>query len=327
MKPDAAGISAMLADRVEPLCWRMLPNGRPESGSWRVGSLGGERGGSLSISLMRKPGLWLDHATGEGGDALDLVKAVLGVDMSEALRWSRQWLGIEQGPTNASWRPPLDDEARRRRDAERAAREATEDAKRRKLALGLFEQADDAHGTDAERYLNARKLELPEGADVIRFHRRCVFRPGERVPCMVALIRHNQTDEPVGIQRTKLPPAGWVRGMKMERLNLGPTSAGSIKIDCDADVLHGLAIAEGLETALAGRTLGYRPVWATGGKGTIRRFPVLPEPVQSLSVHWEPDAADDVRECVERWAAAGCETIVLRSLFGKDAADSLWEGS
>ena len=87
-------------------------------------------------------------------------------------------------------------------------------------------------------------------------------------------------------------PCLWV---KMERLNLGPTGAGSIKVDPDADVLYGLTIGEGTETVLAGRMLGYRPAWVTGGKGTIKHFPVLPEPVQSLSVHWEPDADADVR--------------------------------
>jgi hypothetical protein len=53
----------------------------------------------------------------------------------------------------------------------------------------------------------------------------------------------------------------------------------------------------------------------------------LPEPLQSLSVHTEPDAADDVRQCLDRWSAAGRETIILQSLFGKDAADSLWEAA
>ena len=200
------------------------------------------------------------------------------------------------------------------------------EAERLKLALDIFARAVDAHATPVETYLNARKLKLPPGDDVIRFHSRCVFGPGERVPCMVTLFRHNLTNAPVGVQRTRLPPRGWARGMKMERLNLGPTSSGSIKIDDDADVLYGLALAEGTETALAGRALGYRPTWATGGKGTIRRFPVLPEPVQSLSVHWERDAADDVGRCLDRWRAAGRETIILRSLLGKDAADALWEG-
>ena len=267
MKPDAHEISAMLADRIKDLCEELLPSGRKQNGSWRVGSLNGEKGCSLSVKLQTRSGQWSDFATGEKGDALGLVKAVLGCDMCGALDWSRQWLGIES-PADGRQRPPMDEEARRQRDADRAAREALqreEDAKRLKFALDVFDQADDPHGTDTERYLADRKLELPFGADAIRHHPRCPFGP-ERVPCMVALFRHNLTDRPVGIQRTRLPSGGWVRGTKMERLNLGPTNTGSIKIDCDADVLYGLTIAEGTETVLAGRMLGYRPAWASGGK-------------------------------------------------------------
>jgi len=300
MTPRAHEISEKLADRIDFLCRTLLPAGRRLSGSWRVGSLAGEQGGSLAIELKRRRGLWIDHATGDKGDALDLVKGVLGYDTREALRWSRQWLGIDQDTPESREQYEA---AQRKRRAARAAREAAEreiDAKRLKFALALFEQADNAHGTATEAYLGARKLELPDGDDVIRHHPRCVFGD-ERAACMVALFRHNLTNEPVGIQRTRLPPDGWARGMRMQRLNLGPTGAGSIKIDPVGDEL---AIGEGTESVLALRKLGYRPCWATGGKGTIRCFPVLPK-VRSLFVHWEPDAADDVRECLDRRAPQG----------------------
>jgi hypothetical protein len=217
--PDAGEISRMLADRISDLCRELLPNGRPKFGSWRVGSLDGEQGGSLSVKLRHRPGQWCDFATKEKGDALGLVKAVLACDMAEALRWSRQWLGIEVH-TEGCQRPSMDSEARRQREAARAAREArerAEDARRRSFALDLFDEAVDAHGTQTERYLAERRLELPPGCDTIRHHPRCVFRPGEHVPCMVVLFRHNLTDEALGIQRTKLPLGGWHRGMKMER--------------------------------------------------------------------------------------------------------------
>jgi putative DNA primase/helicase len=202
-----------------------------------------------------------------------LVHSFAGDDWRDCFDHVRERLGLSR--INARQRPPIDDEARRKRDADRAPREAREleeNDRRQKFALTLFDQAVDPHGTDTERYLNARKLELPHGADVIRHHPHCVFG-ADRVPCVVVLFRHNLTDEPLGVQRTRLPLGGWVRGAKMERLNLGPTGAGSIKIDADEDVLYGLTIGEGLETVLAGRMLGYRPAWATGGKGTIKALP------------------------------------------------------
>jgi hypothetical protein len=264
-------------------------------------------GGTDRFAVNTRKAVWHCRGCDRGGDTINLVRFVNGCSYGEALAF----LGRAGVPNRGA-------------DARKADKD---DHERLKLALDLFDKAHDAHGTPVEAYLASRKLDLPDGADTIRFHPHCAFGPGERVPCMIALFRHNLTDEPVGIQRTRVPPKRWVRGMKMERKNLGPTGRGSIKIDNDVDVLYGLAIAEGLETALAGRMLGYRPAWATGGKGTLKRFPVLPEPVQSLSIHWEPDAANDVWQCVKRWGAAGRETIRLDPLFGKDAADALWEGS
>jgi hypothetical protein len=101
--PDAFEISRMLADRIEPLVRELLPNGHEESSAWRVGSLSGEAGESLSIKLKEKPGQWVDFATNERGDALGLVKAVRGGDLTDALRWSRQWLGLASGKEKADW--------------------------------------------------------------------------------------------------------------------------------------------------------------------------------------------------------------------------------
>ena len=52
----------------------------------------GEKGNSLVISVIGRPGLWIDHATQERGDALDLVKGVLNFCTREAIEWSNRWL-------------------------------------------------------------------------------------------------------------------------------------------------------------------------------------------------------------------------------------------
>lgn len=67
-----------------------------EGAEWRVGSLAGEPGRSCAIHLGgTKSGVWSDFASGEGGDALDLMAAVrFGGDKRAALVWSRRWLGI-----------------------------------------------------------------------------------------------------------------------------------------------------------------------------------------------------------------------------------------
>src|SRR6476619_7600807 len=94
----APEIARMLAHRVEILARDLLPAGRREGPEWRVGSVAGEPGHSLGVHLTgAKAGVWSDFGTGEAGDALDLVRAVLGLDMPGALRWSQRWLGIEDG--------------------------------------------------------------------------------------------------------------------------------------------------------------------------------------------------------------------------------------
>jgi hypothetical protein len=221
------------------------------------------------------------------------------------------------------WRGLCDDREREPHYEVKPARSAPCVNDKLRRALAIWAEAVDAHGTLAEAYLAARLLELPYGADVLRYHGSCPFGTVRR-PCMVALFRDTLSDEPCGIQRTALPPYGWVRGMKMERLNLGPTGIGSIKLDEDVAVTYGLTIAEGTETALAGRKIGFAPAWATGGKGTLGRFPVLPV-VETLSIHWELDADANARKCAGRWVEAGRGVELLKSRFGKDMADALWE--
>ncbi|MGE0653971.1 MAG: hypothetical protein AB7P12_19815, partial [Alphaproteobacteria bacterium] len=74
--PTPRELAAALAERADLLAADLLPGGRREGAEWRCGSLAGEPGKSLSIRITGgKRGLWADFATGEMGDALDLVAA------------------------------------------------------------------------------------------------------------------------------------------------------------------------------------------------------------------------------------------------------------
>ena len=50
-----------------------------------------------------------------------------------------------------------------------------------------------------------------------------------------------------------------------------------------APVTNTLAVAEGVETALAANMLGYGPAWALGSAGAIASLPVLPSIERALS--------------------------------------------
>ena len=67
---------------------------------------------------------------------------------------------------------------------------------------------------------------------------------------MLALFRDIESDRPQAIQRIAL--GGDLK--KIGSLSLGPTRNAAIKIYDHAAVAGGLCIAEGLETALSGRT-------------------------------------------------------------------------
>ena len=106
---------------------------------------------------------------------------------------------------------------------------------------------------------------LPDNVDdALRFHQRCVFGPGVRHPCLIALMRDACGDAPTGIQRIALTPDA----QKIDRRMLG--TAGVVKL---WPAGKQLVVGEGLETALAAATrLPYRdeplrPAWAALSDG------------------------------------------------------------
>jgi hypothetical protein len=140
---------------------------------------------------------------------------------------------------------------------------------------------------------------------------------------MVAVMRNIRTDEITGIHRRRLTPEGRKVGKpKM----MGIASDAAIKIDADETVSHGLGIAEGVETALTARQLGWRPMWAGGSEGAIRTFPIL-SGIECITLHAENDEnganARAIHECASRWHAANREVIVVEPKAGKDLNDAL----
>jgi len=129
-----------------------------------------------------------------------------------------------------------------------------------KLALDLWEDAQLIAGTPAVDYLaKVRGIDvsvLPAEAP-LRFHPRCIFGPGQRVPALLALYQDVATDVPAGIHRIRLSPEVFAGG-KVERLSLGRWPAPrAIKLWSASE--SQLFVGEGLETVLAAATrLQYR---------------------------------------------------------------------
>jgi hypothetical protein len=155
---DIRELVALLAARAPELCQAVFPAGVREGREWRVGSLAGEAGRSLAVHLGgERAGIWADFASGECGDALDLVaQAMCRADKAEAIKWARSWLGLD-GNDAAALERSL---AARRRQAE-APPAPADGGDRRDGAFRLWLAAQEKlAGTPVDRYLAGRGIEL-----------------------------------------------------------------------------------------------------------------------------------------------------------------------
>ena len=212
----------------------------------------------------------------------------------------------------------------RRERADRYA--AQEKQKRTQQALKLWDEAQPFRGSLAETYLYQIRgigdwLDTFAFLDqVFRFHPDCPFG-GERLPCMLALVRDIKTDNPVAIHRTALTKDGH----KIDRMSLGPVGGGAIKISPDFEVHSGLMIGEGIETVLsASKLFQYKPVWSVIDAGNLQRFPVLSgiEAV-TIAVDNDPAGRDAACECTQRLLEAGIEVITARTNKVNDFNDHI----
>lgn len=96
----ARDLSALLARDAEGVARHLLGNaGKREGQELRYGDLGGASGQSLGVHLAGdKAGVWADFASGESGDLLDLWAKARGVDLGEATREAKDYLGIRDVP-------------------------------------------------------------------------------------------------------------------------------------------------------------------------------------------------------------------------------------
>lgn len=242
----------------------------------------------------------------------DYVAAALGLPVD---RWRE---GREPDAAEIRCR----DEARRQAEV----RDRADAVWRLRRATAMWREAQHPVGTLVEIYLRSRHLDLPEEVadSVLRFHPACPWAEGT-APAMIAAIRSLTTGELVGVHRTAFD----AEGRKLGRKVFGSATAAAIMLDDQADVSTGLTVGEGVESCLAARQLGLRPVWSLISAGNIGALPVLPG-IEALTVLGEIDAgasARATREVGRRWSAAGRTADVVMPKVGRDMNDILLEGA
>jgi putative DNA primase/helicase len=203
---------------------------------------------------------------------------------------------------------------------ERQQRRERDDARTAELVERIWREAIDPLGTPAEHYLQARKLCLPSElrVSVLRFHPTCTWE-GSTAACLLAAFREIGTNKLTGIHRIRVDqPERWP---KAERKMLGTVAGSAIKLDSRTEYL---AIGEGLETCMAARQLGLRPVWALGSAGGIENFPLV-SGVQELTILGENNGGPNRKaamRCCETWRQRRVFLFAPRLGF-KDFNDAL----
>ena len=281
--------------------------GAPQKAS-RPGEMRYRRKGSLTV--FTEAATYFDFEAGEGGGLLSLIAQERHCPPGEAVAWLREMGFISPAPGAPVPRRRAERLANPSPDRDHAgepAKPRKDDAERIRRALALWNEAISAEATMADHYLAGRGVALPaEPSRMIRYHAACPFGEGQRLPCMLALMRDPATGEAIGVHRTAFSP----QGMKLDRRMLG--RAGAIMLSRSDDVTHGLGIAEGIETALSVLAAGWAPVWAVCSAGGIASFPVLPG-IEALTVFADADepGQNAARAVAERYADAGREASVI----------------
>lgn len=277
-------------------------------------------GGSDSLGVNVETGCWFCFSCGaKGGDMLDFHRKVHGLGFVEAARelgaWEERMPGTaskSQHPTSYTARrvaPVQDTAGVARREAPQAART-------------MFAEGESPVGTTGARYLSARGCAMPPCDGDLRFHPALRHESGYVGPALVAQITDARTREPMGVHRTWVTDTGKA-DIHKPKMVLGPKQGGVIRLWPDDAVTTGLAVAEGIETALT-IAHDYRPVWSLIDAGNLASFPVLAG-IETLVIGADNDPAGlkGAQACADRWAAAGVDVrIVVPESAGADWNDA-----
>jgi hypothetical protein len=171
--------------------------------------------------------------------------------------------------------------------------------------------------------LTARGCAIPPTDGDLRYAENLRHPSGYTGPALVALVTDAITGEAMTLHRTWIKANGDKADVDPPRLLLGKhrKAGGVIRLWPDDTVTNGLAIAEGLETALAVATV-HRPVWSLIDAGNLAAFHVLAG-IESLLIVADNDPAGirAADQCARRWHDAGREVRIAIPPPGKDAAD------
>jgi hypothetical protein len=310
MVSPAAELAQRLARDAEAVCRHYLSNGRRQGRYWLVGDVANTPGRSLFVRLIGPPsgkgaaGKWIDAATGEHGDLLDLIARTMSLNhLRDVLDEARSFLRMP--------RPALPPNQRPRPSA--ALSGSPESARR------LFAMAQPISGTIAETYLRKRGITALHDTKALRFHPRCYYRPDtdgptEIWPALIAAVT-DLLGTITGAHRTWLDPDGNGKApVGTPRRAMGHLLGQGVRFGAAHDVM---AAGEGIETVLSLRTaLPRLPAVAALSANHLAAL-LFPATLRRLYIARDNDPAGDfaTETLIRRAQAAGFEALKLTPAY------------
>ncbi len=312
MQESASDLARRLAFDAEAVCRHFLSNGRRDGRYWRVGDVRNTPGRSMFVRLARTQsgrgavGKWMDAATGEHGDLLDLIRESCGlVDFKDVVDEARAFLSL---PPQAC---EVDDRRRRPSPAHTGSREA---------ARRLVAMTRPIKGTLVETYLRRRALTALHATGALRFHPRCYYRPDEHSPteiwpAMIASVT-DLAGRLTGAHRTWLDPGGFCEAtlgkapIDTPRRAMGDLLGHAVRFGVAGEVM---AAGEGIETMLSLRCiLPDLPMAAALSAAHLSAL-LFPDTLRRLYIARDDDPAGygATMALIARAAEDGIEPIVL----------------
>lgn len=320
----ASELSERLAQNVQAVCRHYLPAGRREGRYWMVGDVAGAPGRSLYIRLFEtergRIGNWVDAATGEHGDLVDLIRL--------NQRHGRLAETIDEAEKFLSLPPSADVDPCRMANPPPACVGSPTAARR------LFEASKPLAGTLAASYLAARGITHIGDLAALRFHPRCYYRANEddlpgtpgSFPALIAAVTDCDGVQ-TGTHRTWLDPSGSAKAaVASPRRAMGNILGHTIRFGLAEDVM---IAGEGIETVLSLReAVPPLPMIAATSSAHLAAIQ-FPPSLRRLYVARDRDKAGDGAAAVltDRVQAAGIELVSLMPELGDFNDDLRQDGA
>ncbi|WP_296710286.1 toprim domain-containing protein [Rhodoblastus sp.] len=307
-RSDASDLACRLGQNAEATCRHYLSNGRRQGNYWLVGDVRNTPGRSMFVRLRDsrkgRAGKWLDAATGEHGDLLDVIREVCGLtEFCDVAEEARRFLGL---PQVAQFKlAPRGDKARSG---------STEAARR------LWAMSQPIAGTTAENYLRQRRIAVFRDLANLRFHPHCFYRPDDHGPtqtwpAMIAAVT-DLAGAVTGAQRTWLSPDGSGKApIDTQRKAMGDLLGHAVRFGRPSEIM---AVGEGVETILSLKSaLPHMPMAAALSAAHLAAI-LFPPSLRRLYIACDKDPAGDWArdQLTQRANEAGIEAVALTPMLG-----------